>query len=47
MSLELSMLLVKRLASDYTVEPFGDGPPRRAQSHWEPAREFTVKLTPV
>jgi cytochrome P450 len=47
MSMQMSRILMNELATNYTVEPFGDGPPYRRLTHWEPAREFTVKLAPT
>jgi cytochrome P450 len=47
MSLKMGMLLLNVLAKNYSLESFGDGPPFRAHSHWEAAREFTVRLIPT
>jgi cytochrome P450 len=45
-STQLSILFVQTLAAQYSLEAFGDGDAVRGRYHWEPAREFTVRLRP-
>ena len=45
-STQLSTLFVQTLAAQYSLEAVGDGDAVRGRYHWEPAREFTVRLHP-
>ena len=44
-SIEMSSIFVGILARDFTVEPIGNGAPVRGEYHWQPANEFSVRLT--
>ena len=41
----LSAIFISILANNYTVEPIGNGPPARGEYHWQPANQFSVRLT--
>ena len=45
-NIQLSTLFVQILAAQYSLEAFGDGDAVRGRYHWEPAKEFTVRLRP-
>jgi cytochrome P450 len=44
-STNMSSIFIKILARDYNVEAIADGPPIRAVYHWQPAEQFSVRLT--
>jgi|GEM_PF-809764 len=44
-SVNMSSIFIKMLAMDYKVEAIADGPPIRATYHWQPAGQFSVRLT--
>ncbi|MBL4819765.1 MAG: cytochrome P450 [Gammaproteobacteria bacterium] len=44
-SINMSSIFIKMLAMDYKVEAIADGPPIRARYHWQPAEQFSVRLT--
>lgn len=43
-SIRMCMIVVKVLAQHYQIEPYNEGPAHRGPNHWEPAKEFTVRL---
>ena len=46
MSIRLSALFVRTLAAHFALEAVGNGPAGRGRYHWQPAKEFTVRLSP-
>lgn len=44
-SIKLSSIFIKMLAMNHKVEAIADGPPFRATFHWQPAEQFSVRLT--
>jgi cytochrome P450 len=45
-NIQLSILFVRILAAQYSLEASGDGDALRGRYHWEPAKDFTVVLRP-
>lgn len=46
-AIRMSMMVLKTLADNYTIQPIGDGPAHRSPFHWQPAQSFTVRLEPT
>jgi cytochrome P450 len=44
-AIRMSILFLQTLAENYILEPVNDGPPIRGIYHWEPAYQFSVRLT--
>lgn len=45
-SIRMCMIVVKVLAQHYRIKPYNVGPAHRGPNHWEPAKDFTVRLVP-
>ena len=43
-AIKMSTVFLRTLASNYSLEPLGNGPPIRGVYHWEPAWKFAPRL---